>query len=200
MSFLKSDIWSWLWYRSMDSQHSYLFFSSASPLYVHTETFDPLADEWIQYASFVYADGRSTPPDHLRDEPGMNYLNPIIRGIGLSLMAIALLCVLLSVIWVYVYRNHSVVIAAQPTLLYTLCFGSAMVALVILLNSYDESYGWDDEMLDRACVGAVWIDVIGGIISYSALFTKVKAVGRIVSKQPKYISLQCHISCFSFGE
>lgn len=140
---------------------------------MYTEIYDPSSRHWIEHAAFVYAGGRNTPPARLRDEPEMNYLSPHIRATGLALMSIALFCVLLSVIWVFVKRNHSVVIAAQPLLLYALCLGSAMVALVILLSSYDESYGWDKKMLSKACVGNIWLDSLGNTIALGALFTKV---------------------------
>ena len=171
-----------------------------SALFVHTETYDPLAEVWIKHTSFIYADGTNVPPARLRDEPAMNYLDPNIRLAGLTLMSIALLCVLSSVIWVFRRRNHSVVIAAQPVLLYTLCLGSAMVALVILLTSYDESYGWDEEMLTKACVGSIWLDVLGNIIALGALFTKVSGSCRLFSKRISCrLILSCR-DCRSFGE
>lgn len=104
----------------------------------------------------------------------MNYLSPSIRVVGLVLMSVALGAVFLASCWVYSNRNHTVVIAAQPVLLYALCLGSAMMALTILLSSFDESYGWDQEMLGKACVGGVWLDSLGHMVAFGALFTKVR--------------------------
>lgn len=116
------------------------------------------------------------PPQLLRDIPEQNYLSPSVRAVGLTLMSIALLVVALSAFWVFRNRNHSVVIAAQPVLLYTLCFGSATICFVILVSSYDESYGWDKEMLTNACFASVWLDALGNMIAYTALFTKVRGM------------------------
>jgi hypothetical protein len=84
-----------------------------------TEIRDPRTEEFMQLAPFVYADGSSAPPTLLRDVPEQNYLDSGIRALGLSLMAIALLLVLLATIWIVIHRNHHVVIAAQPAYLYS---------------------------------------------------------------------------------
>jgi hypothetical protein len=83
-----------------------------------TEIRDPNTGEFMKLAPFVYADGSDVPPELLRDVPEQNYLDSGIRALGLSLMAIALLLVLLGTTWIVIHRNHHVVIAAQPPFLY----------------------------------------------------------------------------------
>ena len=144
-----------------------------SSLFVSTEAFDPDTKNWIQFSDFIYADGTTNPPLLLRDEPEMNYLSPSFRAFGLALMTIALVFVFLCALWVFIYRHHSVVMAAQPALLYTLCLGATMMSLVILMYSYDESYGWDQEMLNRMCVANVWLDSLSMMVALCALYTKV---------------------------
>ncbi|CAB9524353.1 Gamma-aminobutyric acid (GABA) B receptor [Seminavis robusta] len=146
-------------------------------LFVNTESWDPRSSDWIQNTPFVYADGTTNPPK-LRDDPDMNYLSPSFRAAGLALMSVALVFVFSCALWVFVHRHHSVVIAAQPSLLYALCLGSTMMALAILMYSYDESYGWTQEMLDRMCTANIWIDSLGHMIAFSALFTKLWRVNR----------------------
>ena len=91
-------------------------------------------------------------------------------------MSVALVFIFVCALWVAINRNHSVVIAAQPALLYTLCLGSTMMALEILMQSYDESYGWDQEMLDKACIASIWLDSLGHMISFGAVsFTETAA-------------------------
>ena len=119
---------------------------------MQTETLDPRTGQWSQHTPFFYADGTNNPPSLLRDEPEMNFLSPSVRALGLGLMTLSLVLVAFSALWVYLNRNHSVVIAAQPALLYSLCVGSTMVALAILMQSYDESYGADQEKLSSMCV------------------------------------------------
>ena len=147
----------------------------ARPQYVQTEVLNPITGEWEEEAPFVYADGTNSPPALLRDEADMNFLSPSIRAFGLTLMAIGLVSVFLCTLWVYLYQDHSVVIAAQPLLLYSLCLGSTMVTLAILMSSYDESYIDDEETLSRLCNASVWLDSLGHMIAYGALFTKVRS-------------------------
>ena len=135
---------------------------------------DPETQEWVEYSPFVYSDGSNHPPHLLRSEPEQNYLESSVRAFGLSMMALSLFVILMSVLWVFVHRNHSVVIAAQPPFLYVLCLGSAITCLVILVSSFDEGVNWDDAMLDRACVAMPWLAAMGHIVTYSALFTKVR--------------------------
>jgi hypothetical protein len=88
-------------------------------------------------------------------------------------MSLALFSIFVCAVWVRIHRKHRVVIAAQPPFLYVLCLGSTLSALVILVSSFDESYGWDDAMLDKACVAIPWLLILGDMTVYSALFTKV---------------------------
>ena len=76
-------------------------------------------------------------------------------------MTTALLAVLVSLTWVLVYRSNQVVIAAQPPFLYVLFLGSAILAFIILVSSFDESYGWDETMLSMACVSIPWMACLG---------------------------------------
>ena len=144
-----------------------------SPNFVITEYFDPDLKDWVEINPFVYSDGSNSPPELLRSVPEQNFLDPIVRGFGLGLMTLALLSIFVSAVWVLLHRKHRVVIAAQPPFLYVLCLGSTLSSLVILVCSFDESYGWDDAMLDKACVAIPWLFIMGDMIVYSALFTKV---------------------------
>jgi hypothetical protein len=137
-------------------------------LFVDTAMLNPRTKQWIELYPFTYADGSTTPPPP-RDEPERNYLSPSARAVGLTLMAVALVFIFLCALWVACHRNHSVVIAAQPALLYTLCLGSIVMALAILARSFDESYGWDQEMLDKACIAGVWFDSMGHMIGFGAV-------------------------------
>jgi 7 transmembrane sweet-taste receptor of 3 GCPR len=138
------------------------------PVVVEAGRLDPRTKLWTQRNPFIYADGTTTPPP-LRDEAEQNYLSPSARAVGLTLMTVALLFIFFCAVWVACHRNHSVVIAAQPVLLYTLCLGSTMIALVILLQSYDESYVKDQDMLDKVCIANVWFDALGHTIALSAV-------------------------------
>jgi 7 transmembrane sweet-taste receptor of 3 GCPR len=134
---------------------------------------DPYTQEWFEVFPFEYADGTYSPPELLRSPPDQNYLDPVAQGIGLSLMCIALFTIFAALVWVLVNRSHRVVIAAQPPFLYVLCLGATLSSLVILTQSFDESYGWTDDMLDKACLAMPWLVSLGVMVIYCALFTKV---------------------------
>ena len=125
-------------------------------------------------APYYFADGTRKPPALLRTMPEQNYLSDDVRAIGLSLASVAVCVILVSVFWVTRYRNHSVVIAAQPPFLYVLCLGSIVTTSAIYVSSFDEGSGWDEILLDRACIAAPWLISLGHIVTYSALFTKVR--------------------------
>lgn len=138
-----------------------------------SQIYNPSNNDFIDLVPFVYADGSNNLPLALRDTPEQNYLDPRIRAFFLILMAIAYVVIFLSALWVFIYRSHSVVVASQPMFLYSLCFGSAVTTINMWLYGNDESYGWDETMLDASCVASIWISSIGNLILYCALFTKV---------------------------
>ena len=139
-----------------------------------TEYYDPVKGQWVSINPFVYADGRTSPPDLLRDPANQNYLHRGVRTAGLTLMSTALIAAISSVVWVVVFRHHSLVLASQPPFLCLFCAGCALTALAIIPLSFDESYGWSEEQLSRACLSVPWLVIMGHIFCYNALFTKVR--------------------------
>jgi hypothetical protein len=133
----------------------------------------PSHSVWANRSTFYYADGTEHPPELLRDEPEQNYLKPSVRIIGFVLLGIAWSICLGNCIWVAANRRHRVLKASQPLFLYQLALGSAIVVSAILPLSFDESYGWSVERLASACTSLPWLIVIGHVLQYMALFTKV---------------------------
>jgi hypothetical protein len=78
-----------------------------------------------------------------------------------------------SIAWVFIYRKKRIVKAAQPEFLYGLEIGSMSIAVAIILNSFDESYGWNAERLSKLCTATPWLVFSGVVVIYSSLFTKV---------------------------
>jgi hypothetical protein len=116
--------------------------------------------------SFVYRDGGIVPP-LLRDQPDQNFLSYGLRGLGLALMSVALFTAVVCATWVFLRRKHRVLKASQPPFLYVIAFGTAVEAFTIFTISNDESYGWSEESLSRACIAAPWLLTTGTIIIYS---------------------------------
>ena len=157
-------------------------FGGRDVLLASTEYKDPFAGSWVKNknAAFIYADGTLSPPVLLRTTPEQNYLSLGAHAFGLALMSLVLFAVVVSLMWTLIYRNHSVVIASQPPFLYSLFLGSTITSFAIFFSSFDESFGWSDQMLDAACVAIPWLCSIGLIITYSALFTKLWRVNKVL--------------------
>uniref|UniRef100_A0A7S4N921 G-protein coupled receptors family 3 profile domain-containing protein n=1 Tax=Odontella aurita TaxID=265563 RepID=A0A7S4N921_9STRA len=129
---------------------------------------------------FVFSSGRADSPPPLIDTPEQNYLSPGVRGTGLGLMSISLALVIASTAFIKWKTNHAVVRASQPELLYVLEFGALVVTMSILTMSFDESYGWDDAMLDGACIAMPWLISLGYIVIYCAVFSKLWRINKVL--------------------
>lgn len=114
--------------------------------------------EWSELRPFVYRDGSTTPPLLLRDMPDQNYLSTSLRIFGLILMGFDVMASIVSITWVYIYREHRVLRAAQPQFLYVLLVGALVCSLAIVTIGFDESYnGWTTEQLSRTCMATPWL-------------------------------------------
>jgi len=118
--------------------------------------YEPAEKHWHHIEPFVYRDGRTVPPELLRDEPDQNYLTRGLRIMGYTLMGIVLFGAVLCASWVFLRRNHRVLRASQPVFLYLIAFGTAIEALTIVTISNDESYGWSTESLSISCMANPW--------------------------------------------
>jgi hypothetical protein len=145
---------------------------------------------WNQIEDFVYADGRIVPPEFLRTQPDQNYLSSGIRAVGFALMGMALLAAAVIAAWVWWHRKHRIVLAAQPHFLYLLVFGSAVSASTIMCISFDESYGWSEQSLSRACMATPWLLSLGHIITYGALFSKLWRVNKVLQFSRRKIDVR----------
>ncbi|CAB9526143.1 Gamma-aminobutyric acid (GABA) B receptor [Seminavis robusta] len=163
--------------------------NDTSQLAEESAFYHPDTREFVHVNPFYYADGTTHPPLPLRNTPDQNYLSRGIRAVGLTLFGIATGAVFVSVVFITVYRKHRIIVASQPPLLYLLCLGSAVLSLDILLSSFDESYGWTDDMLDKACLAIPWMDTMGHLMVYCALFTKLWRVQRVLQFKRRQIKV-----------
>jgi hypothetical protein len=60
------------------------------------------------------------------------------------------------------------------------CFGSFLLALPIILMSFDEGSGWTDGMLNASCTGQAWLKYFGILTVNMALFSKVWLFGAFI--------------------
>uniref|UniRef100_A0A7S2VAW1 G-protein coupled receptors family 3 profile domain-containing protein n=1 Tax=Entomoneis paludosa TaxID=265537 RepID=A0A7S2VAW1_9STRA len=135
---------------------------------------------WQEVTPFYYADGSTNPPLPLKDPAKNNYISRGLRAFGLSLMSATILCSLLSMVWVYVNRNHRVLTSSQTQFLYVICAGAIIQVTAIFTMSFDEGAGWTEDMLDRACMSTPWLVWVGNTVIYSALFTKLWRIHKVL--------------------
>lgn len=138
---------------------------------------------------FVYRDGGTEPPA-LREQPDQNYLSRGLRGLGLALMSVTLMACVVCALWVFFRRKHNVLRASQPIFCYLLAFGAFVEASAIYTISNDESYGWNEEELSRACMATPWLLVMGFTFIYSALFTKLWRINEVLQFSRRKVELR----------
>jgi hypothetical protein len=131
---------------------------------------------WKELKPFIFRSGKTTPPPLLRAVPEQNYLSKASRITGLFLMSFVMFACIVSAIWLVVNRKERIIKASQPSFMYAICFGSFVEALAILPVSFDESYGLTEEHLDIACMSVPWLIAVGHMITYGALFSKVRHI------------------------
>lgn len=134
----------------------------------------------IPIGPFQYGDGRMTPPELLRDVPEQNYISESLRVFGLAAMGFTLFFAIMSLAWIAVFRKHRILMAAQPLLLVIMIVGTIMSACSIYTISFDEGAGYSKERLDRLCTTLPWLFTLGQVIVYSALFTKLWRINKVL--------------------
>mmetsp|Transcript_61869 Transcript_61869/g.182703 ORF Transcript_61869/g.182703 Transcript_61869/m.182703 type:complete len:932 (-) Transcript_61869:342-3137(-) len=136
--------------------------------------------EETENGPFIFASGTSRPPELLRAVPEQNYLSRGVRFTGLFFMSIALATIFAAVVFVALKSKHSLVRGAQPMFLNAFAFGATTMTLSIFTLSWDESYGWSEDQLTAACQTTPWLVVLGYIIIYCSLFSKLWRINQIL--------------------
>jgi hypothetical protein len=83
--------------------------------------------------------------------------------------------------WVIWYRNHKVVKASQPAFLLIMILGCFLISIAIFTNSWDELYGWNTEQLSVLCTSTPWLVILGVMLIYCSLFSKLWRVNKVLS-------------------
>lgn len=136
--------------------------------------------QWQLVNPFVYADGTTNPPRLLRDPAEPNYLSDGVRAAGFSLAGISYFCIISSLVWLFAYRHHTVVIASQPFFLMIMCIACTFITTSIVISAFDESHGWSEQQLSVACLAVPWLVPVGIIVPYNCLFCKVRCACSIM--------------------
>jgi len=134
----------------------------------------------VQGESFMYRDGSTIPPSNTRDFVDMNLLPGWVRGVGLTLMVVAWILALTCAGGIFVLRNDGIMKRSQPFFMQLLCFGSFIMSMSILTLSFDEGSGQSEQQLSHACMATPWFFFLGQIMVFSALFTKLWRLDKVL--------------------
>lgn len=107
-------------------------------------------------------------------------LSPQIQTYGIVLAIFAMTFSFLCGLFVYKFRKDRIVTIGQPEFLGMVCVGSFIVAIPIILMSFDEGSGLTAPALDTFCTVEIWLKYLGILIVNMALFSKVRIPDRIL--------------------
>ena len=144
-----------------------------------TATYNGTEQKWskVDGEDFIFYDLTSTVPTPVRETLDFNYLSNGIRITGFIFVGISLIIIAISASWVFIRRKKRIVTASQPQFLYLLCFGATLQAVSLIFASFDEDWrGWSADQLSRTCAAIPWFFVIGYLVQYCAIFSKVSTI------------------------
>jgi len=147
---------------------------------------------------FLFFGQTNVEPMPLRTVSDFHYLSKPVQTAGIILASVALFVCLTTVLWVAVNSNEREVKASQPFFLYLVCFGSSLVAVSLFCLSFDEEKGWSQDQLDKACSAFPWLFMLGYLITYCALFSKLWRLSRVLQMRRQVVSVSNSLVPFCF--
>ena len=150
----------------------------------------PSAASWKAVAPFYFADGTIVAPTPLREPGDQNYLSPGVRALGLAQFGLAVLLCLVASTWVQLHRSHRIMRAYQPVFVHMMIVGAFLISIPILLNSFDEGYGWTEQQLSRACTSVPCMIIVGHLLVYSSLATKLYRINKVLQFRRRRITIK----------
>lgn len=146
---------------------------------------------WVQVDGevVVYRDGSTERSGIGRIVYEYNYLSRGVRKMGTVAMSISWACSLSGFLAVWIFRNDTAVQRAQPFFLLLLCIGSFTMTASIFTLSQDEGTGYSPSSLSRLCMATPWLFFLGEIIVFSALFTKLWRVDKVLQFRRRKVTI-----------
>ena len=144
---------------------------------------------WVDVAPIVYRDGTIYAPEIVREVFNENFISAGVRAIGLSLMLVAWLTAMVSLVLVTYLQKDGVVQRAQPVFMQILCVGSIITSSTIFLISWDEGAGWSQSQLSTACMLSPWFFFLGQIMTFCTLFTKLWRVNKVLQFRRQAVTI-----------
>lgn len=127
-----------------------------------------------------------------------HHLQPYIRAVCYTILALILLFAIYSVVWVHWNYNERVVRASQPFFLVAICLGCVVMASTIVPLSIDDGVleenggcvGCECEGCNAACMASPWLFALGFNLVFASLFSKIWRMNRLVNGAAQFRRLQ----------
>lgn len=147
--------------------------------------FDTKTGSWTRYDTendFIYSNGSFQRPAQIPTLEADNHeLSDGIRAIAYTMSALAMaLSVGFFGYCCVRHREHRVIRAAQPFFLSLICLGSTLLASAIIPTAMDD-YNSTSPSCSNSCVARVWLAPLGFCLIFSALFSKLWRVNKLLS-------------------
>ena len=136
---------------------------------------------WETTEPFVFGDGTTALPKSLPDPiVETNLIHPATRISVLFLCACAILVAVGFGIWTWLNRTTRIVRASQPFFLYIICLGTVLLATTMIPRQYDAGNLQSPRGLNIACNATLWLCVLGAVVIFGALCSKLHRINRIM--------------------
>jgi gamma-aminobutyric acid type B receptor len=136
--------------------------------------------EDMEGETLLFRDGSTTFPSTTREVLENNFLSTWVRCFGLVLLGVAWALGFVGILLLWYFRKDAIVQGAQPFFMQLLCGGSILTSTAIFTLSWDEGMGCSDHKLDIACMMTPWFFFVGHIVMFSAMFTKLWRVDKVM--------------------
>jgi hypothetical protein len=116
------------------------------------------------------------------------YIGKTSRAIGWTMGGLSCFLSLYFALWVWRHQSTLVVRASQTIFLYTICFGTLLMAGSIFLFGVEDDIA-TTEAASRSCMGSMWLYGLGYVITFAPLASKVWLING-VSSNTDYLQVE----------
>jgi len=150
-----------------------------------TSYYNASESEFMAIDEFIYCDGGTTRP---RDRPEVmentNTMTWNVRAAGLAMCTISMTTSVGFIIFTFVKRKKKVIRMSQPPFLYMVAVGSLIMSSSIIPLSIDDGIAAGHHCT-IACNAKFWLLCIGFTTMFSALFSKLWRIIKLISSAKK---------------
>lgn len=114
----------------------------------------------------------------------MNYIGNL-RIFGYTVCAIIMLLSTGFGIFTIAKRGHPTIRKSQPPFLLMICVGTLLIGSAIIPLSFDDE-NYSEESCSIACMAVPWLLFIGFVTAFSALFSKIWRVNKILHSPNRF--------------